>query len=254
MIKLSVENNIIRLAPEISESVEEMKTTQEEADTKLNLYSNYYLQKNTMIYSPSGDTDIILSAALVKAFKNPVFFIDGHGENKKHFLLSSIDLDDDIIDSLIGFHACTGNDFVSSFFRKGKKKCFEILNRKSKFQNEFSTLGDAWEITDKMLNVIQLYICQLYNSKKSFVNELRFESFFKKYQNLYKIGDMSTLPPCLEVLKLYLQRSLYIAALWKQSTVFLPILPNMNAFGRNDDGSIKWVNEIYPKGNIRYSF
>ena len=40
---------------------------------------------------------------------------------KKTLKLSDIELEENLIHPLIGFHAITGNDYVSSFFRKDKK-------------------------------------------------------------------------------------------------------------------------------------
>ena len=37
--------------------------------------------------------------------------------NRQSYRLSDIELKNDIIELLIGFHAFTGNDLVSSFFR-----------------------------------------------------------------------------------------------------------------------------------------
>ena len=33
-------------------------------------------------------------------------------------------------EALIGFHAITGNDYISSFFGKGKRKCWKKLYQK----------------------------------------------------------------------------------------------------------------------------
>ena len=41
--------------------------------------------------------------------------------------ISSIIFLDEIIKSLIRFHTFTGNDYISSFYRKAKVTCFKIL-------------------------------------------------------------------------------------------------------------------------------
>ena len=51
----------------------------------------------------------------------------GNGKNRKGVWLNSIDLDDNIRAALIGFHAFTGNDYVSSFSKRGKQGCFKVL-------------------------------------------------------------------------------------------------------------------------------
>ena len=41
--------------------------------------------------------------------------------------ISSIIFQDEIIKSLIRFHTFTGNDYISSFYRKTKVACFKML-------------------------------------------------------------------------------------------------------------------------------
>ena len=59
-----------------------------------------------------------------KTIKNKFQLQMGMGRRKK--FKSDIDLRENLIGPLIGFHAITGNDYVSSFFRKGKKMFWGI--------------------------------------------------------------------------------------------------------------------------------
>ena len=106
-------------------NITELETSHEEANTKIILHAMHWRQThnvNVTIFSPSGDTDIIvLLLAFLQDHEEHILIIDGHGEDKKNLKLSDIDLEENLIHSLIGFHAITGNDYVSSFFRKGKK-------------------------------------------------------------------------------------------------------------------------------------
>ena len=61
-------------------------------------------------------------------------------DNIKKTRLSSIIFEDEI--NFVRFHAFTGNDYISSFYGKGKAACFEILQGSSKFQSTFATLGN----------------------------------------------------------------------------------------------------------------
>jgi len=243
VIVISVEDECTKFTYDNQQTVLPLQTTQEEADTKLILHAHYYLEttmSNVTLYSPSGDTGVVvLAIALLKLYNERVTIIDGHGQYKKSFQLNQVDLDGTVVNALIGFHAFSGNDFVSSFFRKGKKKCYEVLEKKSTYQDAFALLGDTFELSDSTFKVIQQFVCHIYNSKKQEVNEARYELFHKKYQNYDKAVDMSTLPPCLDVLKLHILRSQYIAALWKRALISKPELPNMIDFGWNHDGTIK---------------
>ena len=42
-------------------------------------------------------------------------------------------------------------------------------------------LGDSWDISSDQVSAIEKYVCRIYNSRKSSVNEARFELFMKKY-------------------------------------------------------------------------
>ena len=49
-------------------------------------------------------------------------------KNRKKFRTSTVDIDLDVVDALIGFHPFSGNyDYISSFFRKGKIICFKTF-------------------------------------------------------------------------------------------------------------------------------
>ncbi|KAG1656355.1 hypothetical protein GQR58_024005 [Nymphon striatum] len=73
-----------------------------------------------VIPSPSGDTDIlVLAVALLDSYR--VYLDYGKGKLRRGFWLNSISMDDQLKRALIGFHAFTGNDYVSSFLKKGKQ-------------------------------------------------------------------------------------------------------------------------------------
>ena len=110
------------------------------------------------IRSPSGDT-----VAHLHPYAHQIVLDDFHGDGKrKWYPVSKVDLDEDIIDALIGFHAFTGNDFVSSFLRKGKNTCFKLLSSSSKFKSAFSLLGSSWDLTDDIFYQLQSFFLHLY--------------------------------------------------------------------------------------------
>ena len=94
----------------------------------LNLFSKEpSLQENlsskVVLHSPSGDTNILILAA--SFLENSRSYIDyGNGKLRKSFWLKQINtINKNLKKPLIGFHAFTGNDYVSSLFRNGKKTC-----------------------------------------------------------------------------------------------------------------------------------
>ena len=73
-------------------------------------------------------------------------------------------------EALTGFHAITGNVYVSSFFRKGKRKCVETVK----------CLGDSWEVSEALFTDIEEYICAIYNAKKIKLLTLQEQKFLLK--------------------------------------------------------------------------
>ena len=103
-----------------------------------------------LLRSPSGDTDIlVLIISLLYEFKNRIVIDNGVGNSRKLTWLGSIDFSSSRLNSLLGFHAFTGNDYVSSFFRKGKGICWKVLQKFSKFENTFSDIGNTIELKNE---------------------------------------------------------------------------------------------------------
>ena len=253
-IVLSSENYCLQLTGDNVADIDELKSNQEEADTRLILHANYIMTSiegvTVTIHSPSGDTDVIvLALVLLHEFRENVYVIDGNGRNRKLLRLADVRLEDEIVQALIGFHSFTGNDYISSFFNKGKKKWYELLDGKVKFQDAMSQLGNTWNLSDDLLNKIQQFVCQIYGSRKEKVNDTRYELFHRKYNNQNKIVDMSSLPPCESVLKLHIMRANYVACLWKKSKIAMIDLPNVIYHGWQPDGQIQWIQDdnIYPQ-------
>ena len=117
--------------------VRELASNQEEADTKLLLHTSYMLIDNnpdhkSVIQSPSGDVDINILFITVFHNHRDIIWIDyGTGAHRHIINLKSVDMDSDKKLALIGFHAVTGNDYVSSFFQLNtlKRKCFYSLRK-----------------------------------------------------------------------------------------------------------------------------
>ena len=89
----------------------------EEADTKVIAHTIEYIssstEKNVLIWSPSGDADIIaLCVSLLYTYKERVFMDNSTGKSMKLIWLGGINLSHEKCKAL---HIFTGNDYVSSF-------------------------------------------------------------------------------------------------------------------------------------------
>ena len=211
-------------------------SSQEEADTRMMLHCHKIATElpaaKITIRSPSGDTDVVV---VLSPFADRIILDDGNGENCRQILLADIDVDEDVVSSLIGFHAFTGNDFVSSFFRKGKETCFKVMERRAKFLSTFTQLGTTWELTEELKRELEHFVCALYGSKLKDVDLVRHEMFKKKMSKEKKIKDMALLAPCRSVLELHCERANYYAAILKRSLVNYMDDPDWSLHGWNSD-------------------
>ena len=74
-----------------------------------------------LIQSPSGDIDIIFLFMLHCCGSN-IFLDTGHGDPRKIIDISCLMLSKIEYQGLSGIHAFSGKDYISGFFRKGKKR------------------------------------------------------------------------------------------------------------------------------------
>ena len=151
----------------------ELKSDQEEADTKVILHALSVLptsNDNVRISSPSGDMDIFVIALGTIAQRSRVKFDYGNGSNRKEMWLDQINLRADRRQALIGFHSFTGNDYVSAFFCKGKGVCWKMMIKNDLVFEIITQLGDDWEPSQQIKLFLKRYVCRLYGSKKDTVN------------------------------------------------------------------------------------
>ena len=123
MIYFSTDGKTRLFTADSDRIVPELTSDQEEADTKVILHLAHALDKmnkKIILRSPSSDTDIVvLAVALItEDLQQRVIYDSGSGKHRKRMLLSDFSLDDEYKKCLVGFHAFTGNDYVSALFQK----------------------------------------------------------------------------------------------------------------------------------------
>ena len=120
----------------------------EEADTKLIVYASVasVFSNGIMVCSSSGDIGVV------------VLFVCN--------IIDNSTLSDKQKEALIDLHSFSGNDYVSSFFPKGKITCWKTLLKNEIFLDVFSELGISFAINEQMLNNIQKFICVFYGQSK----------------------------------------------------------------------------------------
>ena len=84
---------------------------------------------------------VVLAVGLLQKFNDWVFIVNECGSNTEHYKLSDFEIDIECTRALLGLHAFTVNDYVSSLFRKGKEKCWKVMRKNWKFEDTFGKLG-----------------------------------------------------------------------------------------------------------------
>ena len=87
---------------------------------------------------------------------------------------------EDLCSALIGFHAFTGCDTVSSFAGKGKSKAFKSLLMERNNVTAFKLLGENETITEDLLHQLEHFVCTMYGGDGDDVNELRYRIYCSK--------------------------------------------------------------------------
>ena len=222
----------------------ELASTHVEADYMFPTYAR--LESNALIRSRSGDIDIIASLVGQEDLPEKLFVDNGTGSGRKVIQPSLCELSSDERTALIGFHSFTGNDYVSSFFRKGKKTCWKTAKRKPEFMKFFSELGRSLEIDGNMKRSAEAYVCALYGKMKlQSVNEARSAIFWEKYNKNKTVIELSLLPPCQANLVFHLQRANYVAFLMR-STTLKPNIEHYTKHGWSEDGQAIWSKDYLP--------
>ena len=247
-----------------SRPIHELRSSQEEADTRILLHAKYVNdhQLSKRVIVRSTDTDVFLLLLHFSAqFANckNLIFDTGVGDKRRLIDINNLclALGSTVATSLLGFHAFTGCDSTSAFVRQGKLKPFKILLKSEHFQAAFREMGIDHDLSKKNSDTLEAFTCNIYGSKASSVNKVRFLQAKLKFQSKSSgllsakdNADLSLLPPCQTSLNLHMQRANYQALVWKKSLQAFPELPVPENHGwKMGEGQllIDWGDEMFPQ-------
>ncbi len=198
------------------EIVDDLKSNQEEADTRLLLHAKHAAETYSSLVFVSDDTDVFILCLALSGDINSKLFI----RRGTKLLTRLIDITklaaavgSDVCTALIGLHPWTGCDTVSALGGQGKLKALKILLTLSTYRDAFMSLGTDWQLPNEVFRVIQDFTCQLYcrNTKTSEVNELRYQLFRSRSGEI----ESGQLPPCEDTRRQHTRRANYQAAIWR---------------------------------------
>eukprot|EP00794_Sanderia_malayensis_P008687 gene8687-biopygen6960 len=199
-----------------------------------------------MVRSPSGDIDI-LALFVAHDFHGARILIDnGAGQSRKIIDVTSSTLSVEKKKALIGIHAFSGNDYVSSFFRKGKVALWKAMLKRPEFIRLFADLGSC-PVSESTIQGLEKFVCTFYgNQKISSVNELRYSIVWQKFEREKKIVDLSLSPPCQANLKLHIMRANYVASIFRNANRLILDLEDPSSNGWDERSRVVWSGICYP--------
>ena len=142
--------------------------------------------------------------------------------------------------ALQAFHAFTGCDFTASFMRKAKARPYELMVKNLRFLSTFALLGASEKVDSKVSATIEEYVSCMYGLKNlADVNEARLHLFKTLYapkrpenpMDKIKSADPCCLPPCKPVLMQKLNRTNYVANIWRNANLAEPAPRSTNGYG-----------------------
>ena len=141
---------------------------------------------------------------------NQVYVDSGTEKHRKFINLSSSCLTDIQKKALLGLHAFTGNDFVSSFFRKGKLISWNIIKKNNNHLTTLCQIGCATQIPDILMIALENFVFRVYGDKRNTSEkDARATIFWKKFNRTNTAIDLSLLPPCRRSLVKHAKRENY---------------------------------------------
>ena len=207
----------------------------EEADTRIFLHiDDITKQGHTSVMIKTVDTDVVvLAVALFNEIPNiqQLFIAFGTGKNFRTIEIHSLVQSLGPLKSraLLGFHAFTGCDTVSSFNGRGKKSCWDAWKSFEESTEAFiSICCDPSSISSNVLKTLERFTILCYNrtSENIDINLERKDLFTKKRRTI------EGLPPTGAAIYYHTLRAAYQAGqIWAQSRKAELVLPSPSEYG-----------------------
>ncbi|KAG0716309.1 hypothetical protein GWK47_009996 [Chionoecetes opilio] len=244
---VTCEQLCFKITKEQWEEAPELKSSQEEADTRLLLHALHAAESGyKSVIITAEDTDVMV-LCLGMCHKIPSHLFQKCGtKNRTRFLditTLSRTLGGSVCDSLIRMHAFTGCDTVSAFAGRGKMTALKQVKMDKTYQDAFHELGRSWEVSPELFEKLQEITCHMYlpSTHTTEVNKLRYELFCARRGEV----ESSQLPPCEDCLFMHALRANYQAAIWRRSLQSQPFVANPTDCGwmTDEDGklAVNWM-------------
>ena len=105
------------------------------------------------------------------------------GKRRKVLDLSACKLSEKLRKALLGLHSFSGNDYVSSFLRRGKQLCWKYVKNSPQFLDLFSSLGESRNLAEDQMKALEHFVCSIFGKKNMHsVDETRQTIFWEKHE------------------------------------------------------------------------
>ena len=248
-----------------SETIQELKSSQEETDPRVVLYCHYAANQGyryCRIRSPDSDIFCILLHH-ARSIDTTILFDTGHGNKKRLINITKLakQYPQHTCSAMLSLHALTGCDSVSSFKGIGKVKPLQLLLKSPSFCDTLNQLGEDWDVEEELLDDCDKFICAVYGkSKCSSVDEVRHIMLKSKCDGDVTIDtvkantiDLARFPPSRACLNEHVARANYQSRIWKVASSPEPYVPNpWKGHGWLENGEPLWCknDNILPKSLI----
>ena len=194
----TTEESCVEISADNFRPGEDLRSTQEEADTRLLLHASHAARNGSKaVVISSEDTDVF---ALCLAFKDSVpatVYLKCGTQTRTRFVSITNVLErhvSRIFKCLPGLRAFTRCDNVSAFSGKGKLTALKLIKWRPAYQELFQQLGAQWELSNELFVRLQEFTCQMYSSNPGTrdVNVLRYRLFCARKGEF----ESRQLPPC----------------------------------------------------------
>ena len=171
---------------------------------------------------------------------------NGTGNSRKITDMSSTNLKQLQRQALTGVHAFSGNDYVSRFFRKGKKTFWDVLTKHERFVQIFADLGLFDHVVKETKQELKEFVCLIYVGKKcKSVDKLRAKILHQKFKKETTF-ELIMLPPCSRNLEFHTGHSNYVANLYSEARQLMMLLDSPLLHGWTANGEPEWTDQCFP--------
>ena len=211
--------------------IQTLKTTQEEADTRVLLHAWHAAKDGyRSIVITADDTDVLtFSICLSKKLACPLYQKSGT-ENQTWYInickLAS-SLGEDVCQALVGLHTFTGCDTVSSFAGCRKLGALKLLRESTSYKQAVEQLGEEWNVSIDLFDKMQEFVCRMYAPLTTIciLNDLCYHLFYAKC-GIQPAAHMQGL-----FLHMHVLCANYQAAIWRHWLERQPVVPDPKSCG-----------------------